>query len=532
MTIKKKLIYMVIIFSICFIGLLNISGSALNLSSASVERLKNVDYPVLNATLISQILLKQISENFNLSVTIGDDELLIKNKTIFDRLIVNYMEIKKLLPEETTTIALFTKQTTEYYQLSNNTARGMIEGTISLAEVRPMAKSAAKIYSQLTESLALFNNSRQVKFDTLVQNITDRNDKSFVNMIIISIVSGIVVILFYWRINNDLHRSINNISARMKEILKGNLTIRVQHKNRDELVLLVDDFNVLVDDLQCNTIQTLSNVDLLSNVSASLKAASTKTFVQTSKQSKSLEETSNFLDELVVSIGQIMSNALNASDAANSTHKKSQDGEVLIRSIIASIKSLVTEVNKTSTVIQQLDEHTKSVFSILGTINTIAEQTNLLALNAAIEAARAGEHGRGFAVVADEVRALASHTKTSTYEIEAVLELLKEQANKAVLTMSENVKLAENCLKESSTAESSLSEISQNAQLIYELNTQVSEATEMQSDSSKKIQHLIQDIREMAIETAKSATNVEDSSITLEDVTLSFKENVDKFKVN
>ena len=188
-------------------------------------------------------------------------------------------------------------------------------------------------------------------------------------------------------------------------------------------------------------------------------------------------------------------------------------------------------MDQASTVINKLHKDSASIGSILDVIRGIAEQTNLLALNAAIEAARAGEQGRGFAVVADEVRSLASKTQASTQEIQAMIQVLQTGAHAAVEAMNKGKKQAENCVTQTEVAAQALESITNAVHLAHDMSEQISHAAKEQNHVSNEISHLLESIVTIAEQTASGAEQTSQSSHEVARLAEELRQSVDQFKV-
>lgn len=207
-------------------------------------------------------------------------------------------------------------------------------------------------------------------------------------------------------------------------------------------------------------------------------------------------------------------------------------GEQQVKSTILAVQELTHDVSNASLVVKQLNDNTQSAGSILESISSIAEQTNLLALNAAIEAARAGEQGRGFAVVADEVRTLASRTQSSTQEIQSVLLQLQDQAKTASSIISDSVVKAETCVEKSIVAENSLQKITSDIIEISQRNESIAAATEEQEQTSTRIETFVEEIRKMAEGTSNSVQQVDAVAQDIQKVTRNLSTLTGHFKVS
>jgi methyl-accepting chemotaxis protein len=260
-------------------------------------------------------------------------------------------------------------------------------------------------------------------------------------------------------------------------------------------------------------------------------SASATTSSLSEKQNLAVEEVSKSLSQLTDAARNIAQNANDASTAARSASEQALIGEKQVQSTISSVKELTEGVNTAAEVVTQLDSSTQSAGSILDSITAIAEQTNLLALNAAIEAARAGEQGRGFAVVADEVRTLAARTQKSTQEIQSVLVELQERAKEAASIISNSAKKAASCVEESLLAEQSLQRITSDVKEITERNEMIAAATEEQEQTSSNIDANVNEINHMAEGTAKSISEVNSVAQNIDQVTGNLSQLTSQFKV-
>ena len=324
---------------------------------------------------------------------------------------------------------------------------------------------------------------------------------------------------------NRFIRVLDNISSR-----DGDLTIRFDESGKDEFGIMARGFNRLLVKLQ----NTISGID-----------SSTQGLVQSAKQLNEVARKSTELASQVTLKTKGISNAIdllqnNAQDVANNTRLADEAAQVsdsetnrsvaALDETIIKIQAQAEEINKSVEVIQSLAQSSSDISGVLEVIRTIAEQTNLLALNAAIEAARAGEQGRGFAVVADEVRSLASRTQSSTTEIHAMIERLQAGSKQATSIMITNKDTASETVKSTQNAGQILRNAIQSVTKIYSLNAQTAEFAQQQIRTSEGISKDVHTIKTMGESNAEYAKQVNDSCKHLADVIANIEQNLAQYK--
>lgn len=250
------------------------------------------------------------------------------------------------------------------------------------------------------------------------------------------------------------------------------------------------------------------------------------------RQQGEIEQVATAMNEMSATVTEVSKNAANAASAAQDADDQAKNGCEIVNTTVQTINNLASEVENTSEVIENLKGDSISIGAVLDVIRDIAEQTNLLALNAAIEAARAGEQGRGFAVVADEVRTLASRTQQSTREINDMIEKLQNGANQAVSVMEMGRAKAEESVEQAAKAGEALQTITGVVDNIKSMNMQIASAAEEQSATAEEINRNIVNISEVAQETAGGSQQTASASDELARLASDLQSQVVKFKIN
>jgi len=479
-----------------------------------LSQLSAIYYPVLEAATISNSKIAELTQAIETSVTIGDEDMLLSADDVYVDLIAQLDLINSIHPDKNRELLLIKNEAAEYYKSAKYLANGLISGSISIDSLSVLAERNSLKLEKLLAELDQFKQDSQSDFTALIDTSLESSDSSRNKGILLGV--GVIILVLavcYW-LTVSITGSIRKVSDSLKEIAQGDgdLTIRIDYTNKDEIGDLVHWFNQFLNKLHGSISETIQSIDSLSQVSTQLATSSCTSKSRIQEQSKSIDQVSRSMNEMFDTVRHIADYASNASLEANSANKEAETGTVVVEKTIEAIHDLANEVKTASKVIDELDSHTSNVGVILDTIRGIADQTNLLALNAAIEAARAGEQGRGFAVVADEVRTLASRTQDSTQEIQQVLEELQRASRGAVEAMQRGMSKAEMGVEQSSSASDSLSSISGKVDAINVVNEQIASATEEQAQTSKLINGYID-------ETHAIATQVSQDTVVLDDIT-------------
>ena len=346
------------------------------------------------------------------------------------------------------------------------------------------------------------------------------------------IVTLLVIAVVSWLVN-FLFRDLGRVSKALEEIAsgEGDLTQRLEPRSDDEVGQLAGNFNTFVGNMH-------TMVSKLSKVSASLSEQSKQTAAQAEERSArirlqqdEINMVATAINEMAAATQEIAGNADNTAQNSTEAVTACVHGGQKVIQTQSSIQNLAQEVEVATEVIQELEVHGNSISTILSTIQNIAEQTNLLALNAAIEAARAGEQGRGFAVVADEVRVLSQRTHASTKEIQQMIETLQSTTGKAVSIMGDSRQLADTSVNDADSAAISLNQIQTAVEQISDMATQIASAAEEQASVTSEVTRNTVGIRDVSDELAGEAHDAAAQAAQLSELSYQLEQEIGRFKL-
>ena len=327
-------------------------------------------------------------------------------------------------------------------------------------------------------------------------------------------------------------RPIKNAAEAMQDIAEGegDLTRRLDAKGQDEISELAQAFNRFAERVQQTVSQVAGSTNQLATASEEMSTITSETNDAIQRQRGETEQVVTAMNEMTSTVQEVARNAENAAEAAREADSSADEGSRIVNESIEAIKQLADDVNQASETINRLGKDSESIGSVLDVIRDVADQTNLLALNAAIEAARAGEAGRGFAVVADEVRTLASRTQESTQEIQGMIERLQQAARESVEAMETSRTRAGNTVEKAGSAGEALTNITHSVSQISDMNTQIASAAEEQSTVADEINRNIVQINDISEQTAEGAKQTATSGDELARLANELQELVNRFK--
>jgi methyl-accepting chemotaxis protein len=351
---------------------------------------------------------------------------------------------------------------------------------------------------------------------------------SIILFVVIASISAGLGIFFA----NSLTKPITRLSNTMRDVESSNdLTMRSDIDSRDETGDMARAFNGMLEKFEA-LIQQVSSASMqLAAAAEEVSTVSQDSARNVEQQRMETEQVATAINEMTATVQEVAQSAQSAAGAATNADNEAQSGKAVTTETSTAIETLAKDVEEAAAVIHTVEEDSESIGSVLDVIKNIAEQTNLLALNAAIEAARAGEQGRGFAVVADEVRTLASRTQQSTTEIEAMIEKLQAGSKQAVAVMDQGRSQARKGAEMASEAAQSLDAIVRAVSTINDMNTQIASAAEEQSAVSEEINKNVVNISQIAEQTASGAEQTTAASAELARLSTDLQGLIGQFKV-
>lgn len=495
---------------ICMIGLavtLLIGYRNGSVSSGNLAQIRDVYFPVLEKANANIVELDRMTEIFKSAVGAGEVDMLTQADVLSAQINSRLGDLEKLLPENRDDIGTIRKNFTTYSINAMNVSKGMLSGNIPPDQIGSNIEKMRISLETSQKDFKNFKDQSHKAFTGMVESTQSGTERALSISIILSVIIAVVVAFTAFYVVAMLTRNIMTVVDSLKDIAKGDgdLSKRLPKAANDEIGDLVESFNTFVEKLHGTIKDVVDSIRPLHDITSNLADLSRKTESVVTDQYRSTENVSNSIEQMMVSVRTIATNAAHAADAAKVANDDTQTGHKVVAMTIGSINMLSEDVEKSAQTMKVLQENTESVGSIIGVIQSIAEQTNLLALNAAIEAARAGEQGRGFAVVADEVRTLASRTQESTKQIQGVIEQLQKTANASMQVMLSSEKRAKESVEQASKTGTSLQSIAEKVGTISTMNIGIASSTEQQQKTSESIQRNIVEIRSSS-ELASSST--------------------------
>ncbi len=353
-------------------------------------------------------------------------------------------------------------------------------------------------------------------------------------VLLLAVAIGVLVSLpVYWLTVRAIAGPIHEIRRQLEAISQGDgdLTVQLQIKSHDEIGDLAAAFNRFVVKLREMIGGLQVSAHRLVETTGQITQVAQRTGQEVEAQRQEVESVATAINELSASFSEVADNTTRAAQSAGEADRESEHGKQVVHDMVAKIRQVAEEVDRANRVISGLGERSQAIESVLDVIRGISEQTNLLALNAAIEAARAGEQGRGFAVVADEVRNLAARTYDSISEIQEMIEQLQGGTRDAIAVIQQAHEHANASVEPAEQAGSSLNQIARTMADISQLNQEISTATDVQHETVVGVDQSIVNINQVAMQTSGSTEALGESTRALQALASELESHVGRFKV-
>ncbi|QKZ02707.1 methyl-accepting chemotaxis protein [Pseudomonas eucalypticola] len=420
-------------------------------------------------------------------------------------------------------VSRYQEQLTRYQALSD---QGDTQGMLALLNgpIQDLSDQTGNLFNELVkinlQESGIYTTAAKARYETAIQTT-----------IAVLAVVFLLTVLLAWTLTRSIVKPLEEAVTAAGRIAKGDLTGRINVEGEDEAADLLKS---LVN-MQKSLIDTLRLIGdsshQLAAASEEMTAITNQTSGDLNNQNAEIQQAATAVNEMTAAVEEVARNAVSTADASNASTKTAQLGRERVDTTISAIQRMGKRVEDASEQVKELAAHSQDIGKILDVIRGVAEQTNLLALNAAIEAARAGEAGRGFAVVADEVRALAGRTQTSTQEIEQMVAAIQQGTAKVVETMQANNDQALSTLDTAKTAGTALDEIAAAISLIHERNMVIASASEEQAQVAREIDRNLVNIRDLSIQTSEGAGQIDEASQSLSGLSHDLKNMVGRFQL-
>lgn len=368
---------------------------------------------------------------------------------------------------------------------------------------------------------------RRIQVDRMEEQYTD----AVTTLVVITVIAVLLAIAIAWAMTRAIIQPVNESVEIANKVASGDLTVDVRSDRGDEFGQLLAAFGTMVTSLRELIREIDTGASSIASSSEELSTVTNQTSRGVAEQQSQTDQVATAMNEMVATVNDVAKSAEAAFQAANQASEKSGSGEKAVKETLQFVSELNKQSGNVMKQLNSLQAETHNIGTVLDVIKSVAEQTNLLALNAAIEAARAGEQGRGFAVVADEVRSLAQRTQSSATEIETLISNLVSSAETSVSSMETGNRLSEQTLERAELAGNTIREMAEAVEEIRQYNSQIATAAEQQSSVAEDINQNITQIRDVGDQSAASTEQVSAASEELARLAEGLSTQIARFRI-
>ncbi len=491
-------------------------GSLRNTVHAVEERIKQLNDSKLRADMLQ---LRRNEKDFMLRLDMKYQDKFNKNIDVFLQSLDDSQYAFEVKQEIKDKIKQYQKQVQNL--IANSQLKGLDSNSGILGEMRQDVHESEKILATISDELNML----------IEQEIGDLNTLIFITNLVGFILTFLVMVILVWLTRNVLKPLDRLAGTMMKAAQNNDLSLRVAVENDDEIGKTAAAFNTMLEHFQKIISEINHSANDINQTSLELSKITHETSSGAQQQQMQTQEVSTAIHEMSQCIHAVAQNASKTAAASSETRTKSEEGAEIIKGAQQTIKTLSEGIEEAATAISKVENDSDQIGSVLAVIQGIAEQTNLLALNAAIEAARAGEQGRGFAVVADEVRTLAGRTQDATQEIQEMIETLQSGSKNAVELMKTSQDYTHEGVEQTMQVGGSIMDIVTAVEQIDSMTGEIATSAEQQSVVAEEIKGNIETINTISTGLSQQANQTASVSSDLSNLAGKLHQLVAKFKI-
>ncbi|PCK07489.1 MAG: hypothetical protein COA42_14045 [Alteromonadaceae bacterium] len=532
-SIKNKILLIPVLGTVGFSLYLYVAISANLESREGIDRVKNENLPILQISGQAIKQIDQIKEALSYAASSADEDALEQTRISAQSVRDNFANIISIAQDEAGDVRDFEKNFNDYFSIAYQLSQDFVNDDVDYSALGSRSEEMKKYLAVIDDGLNSYAAKKQQELDAAFELVILSADRTTRLGVILGLATIGILFLVSMPIALSIKNTILTVNRSLEDIAEGHgdLTIELRTSAQDEIGDLVYWFNSFIGKLSELIREIIGFSQPIVNLSNDVNDLIRIKIEALNKQKDSAESAKNAVGKMDDSVQSIASSAAEAADAASRANEAMVTGDQQVQKTVKHIQDLATAITSSTQDVHRLKDDASKVGVVIDVIRSIAEQTNLLALNAAIEAARAGEQGRGFAVVADEVRNLAMRTQESTEEINAIVSDLQGDAERAVKSMHESTRQVEKSVNYAEKTGEGLKLVTETVAIISSMNDNIATATEEQQIVSVHIVNHMNEIQEKTEESIVSTEKLNNVSNELRKLVTSMDDITQRFKV-